>query len=215
MLKSLLLFCENQRGAPLLTLFIEFFIIIMNGFIKERKYVFMPKIIENVREKLLAEARRQITEGGYSSVTIRSIAGACGLGVGTVYNYFKSKDMLIATFMLEDWQKAMSRIYECCEKVTEPEGVLYCIYDQLTAYMQAHSTLFADPQAMKVFSEASTQRHKQLRNQLAKPIRSLKVVQQAVNGEFLAEFIAEALLTWTVAGKSYEEIAGILRTLLI
>ena len=66
----------------------------------------MPKIIENIREKLLEEAKRQVSESGYSSMTIRSVATACGVGTGTVYNYFPSKDMLVASFMLEDWMIA-------------------------------------------------------------------------------------------------------------
>ena len=63
----------------------------------------MPKIIENIREALLVEAKRQIAERGYQNTTIRSVAKECGVAVGTVYNYFKSKDMLIASFILEDW----------------------------------------------------------------------------------------------------------------
>ena len=60
----------------------------------------MPKIIENLRDQLLQEARKQIAERGYTGTTIRSVAGACGVGVGTVYNYFSSKEMLIASFMM-------------------------------------------------------------------------------------------------------------------
>ena len=48
----------------------------------------MPKIIEGVRARLLNEAKRQIATLGYARTTIRSVATACGLGVGTVYNYF-------------------------------------------------------------------------------------------------------------------------------
>ena len=54
----------------------------------------MPKIIENVREQLIGEAKRQIAENGYAQTTIRSVAKACGLGVGTVYldvNFAKEK----------------------------------------------------------------------------------------------------------------------------
>ena len=46
----------------------------------------MPKIIDNVRKKLLDEARKQILKKGYSAVTVRSVASACNIGVGTVYN---------------------------------------------------------------------------------------------------------------------------------
>lgn len=55
----------------------------------------MPKIIENLESRLIEEAKKQIEESGYEAVTIRSVARACGVGVGTVYNYFPSKEVLI------------------------------------------------------------------------------------------------------------------------
>ena len=70
----------------------------------------MPKIIDNVREELLKEAKKQLIENGYSHTTIRSVARGCGIAIGTVYNYFPSKDMLIATFMMEDWNTAFSSV---------------------------------------------------------------------------------------------------------
>ena len=63
----------------------------------------MPKIIDNIREQLLSEAKRQMNEYGYESTTIRSVAQSCGIAVGTVYNYFSSKDMLIASSILQYW----------------------------------------------------------------------------------------------------------------
>ena len=59
----------------------------------------MPKIIENLREQLLEETKKQILDRGYANTTIRSVAKACGVGVGTVYNYFESKEMLVASFV--------------------------------------------------------------------------------------------------------------------
>ena len=79
----------------------------MNTFIKTLKEEPMPKIIQNVKQQLLSEAKRQIAERGYSNTTVRSVASGCGVGVGTVYNYFPSKDMMIATFMLKDWQECI------------------------------------------------------------------------------------------------------------
>ena len=70
----------------------------------------MPKIIENLESKLIQEARRQIAEIGYSAMTIRSVAKACGVGVGTVYNYFPSKEALVATHLLEDWKQCVTAV---------------------------------------------------------------------------------------------------------
>ena len=89
----------------------------------------MPKIIENVREQLLSEAKKQIAELGYSKTTIRSVAKACGLGTGTVYNYFPSKDMLIATVMAEDWKLCLKQLEE--RAFDESERIVHGIYDCL------------------------------------------------------------------------------------
>lgn len=170
----------------------------------------MPKIIENLREQLLCEARRQITEKGYSAVTVRSVAGACGVGIGTVYNYFRSKDMLIATFMLEDWHECIGRITEQSKNALDADGILRCIYNELRTYLDKHANIFSDPQAIKVFAGVFTDRHKQLRQQIAEPIRTVLSEKRTDNADFTAEFIAEAIITWTVAGKSYTELSPLL-----
>ena len=103
----------------------------------------MPKIIENVRELLLETAKKQIEERGYANTTIRSVAGECGLAVGTVYNYFKSKDMLIATFVVEDWNSYLSDIRSA--EFSDPRQTLHNIYDALIHFSEKHRSLFSDP----------------------------------------------------------------------
>ena len=78
----------------------------------------MPKIIENLREQLLSEAKKQVKERGYAATTVRSVAGACGVGVGTVYNYFKSKEMLIATFVYDDWRNHLAEMERLPDELT-------------------------------------------------------------------------------------------------
>jgi len=133
----------------------------------------MPKIIDNVRERLICEARRQLDEHGYSAMTIRSVAAACSVGVGTVYNYFPSKDMLIAAFMLEDWQKCLDDISETLKKTHHPETVLHTIYDQLQQYIASHTSLFTDKSAVRSFASSVNQYHSQLRSQIAENIRPI------------------------------------------
>lgn len=171
----------------------------------------MPKIIENVREMLLAEAKRQIGENGYANTTIRSVAGACGVGVGTVYNYFSSKDMLIATFMLEDWQICLTEMKALPS--TDPEYMIKGICKALQSYIGKYQSLFADSDATKVFASVFSERHKQLRAQIAEIVYPVCAQSSVEDKTFLAEYIAEALLTWTVAGKSFADLLPLLKLL--
>ena len=165
----------------------------------------MPKIIENVREQLLAVAKKQIGERGYANTTIRSVAGECGLAVGTVYNYFKSKDMLIASFVVEDWNRYLSELRK--SDLSDPRTALRTIYDTLICFSEQHNPLFSDPDAAKVFSAVFTERHKTLRSQISELILPLCGNDDA---GFTAEFVAESLLSWTVAGKDFDSIFNIL-----
>ena len=170
----------------------------------------MPKIIKNVREQLLAEAKRQVSELGYAKTTMRSVAGACGLGVGTVYNYFPSKDVLVASFMLEDWQRELLNIENASK--SDPCSVLRAIYDSLSSFISLYKSLFADAEAKRNFNSSHWEYHTVLRSQIAKMVFS--VINKADNDDFICEFISESLLTWTVEGKSFEEIYSILKLII-
>lgn len=167
----------------------------------------MPKIIENLPQRLAEEARRQIEESGYESMTIRSVAKGCGVGVGTVYNYYPSKEALVATFMLDDWKACVAHIQACADAAQEPEAVLRMIHEQLLQFMQQYDPIFRDESASVSYTGSTSKYHGVLRTQLAGPIRKFCA------DDFTAQFIAEAMLSWTVAGKSFDEIYSIVNKL--
>lgn len=166
----------------------------------------MPKIIENLRDALLDEARRQIAERGYKATTIRSIASECGIAVGTVYNYFSSKDMIIASFMLEDWFSLIEGVKK--ESADNPRSYLYSIYSNLRAFSERHSALFYDKDAAKSYGAALGERHKLLCSQMAELILPLCV--NIESRELASLFIAESLLSLTMAGHDFEPIYEII-----
>lgn len=169
----------------------------------------MPKIIQNPEKRLIEEAIRQIEEVGYSGMTIRSVAKACGVGVGTVYNYFLSKDDLLAKYLLDDWSDCVKMINAVSEYSESARSVARCICDQLNRYTHRHERIFRDETAAASFAGSFGRYHALLRSQLSAPLRKF------CENNFTAEFIAEALLTWTMAGKTFEEIYSIIENLLI
>lgn len=164
----------------------------------------MPKIIENLESKLIAEAQKQLEQTGYGSMTIRSVAKACGVGIGTVYNYFPSKDALLATYLLSDWKACIAAIDNASRCSDSPAPVVRCIFDQLLAFARRHQAIFCDEAAAANFAGSFSRYHGLLRSQLAAPLRKF------CSSDFASEFISESLLTWSMSGKSFDDIYGMI-----
>lgn len=167
----------------------------------------MPKIIENLEQRLIEEAKRQIEASGYGTMTIRSVAKGCGVGVGTVYNYFTSKEDLLARHLLADWSQCTAAIQAVSTYSDTPRSVMLCIRDQLVSFSTRHQSIFQDETARSSLAGSFGRYHSMLRSQLAEPLRKF------CSSDFAADFIAEALLTWTMADKPFDDIYGMLEKL--
>lgn len=54
----------------------------------------MQILKEDIRGRILAVARQQFAQKGFSKTSMREIAKQAGIGVGNIYNYFSNKDEL-------------------------------------------------------------------------------------------------------------------------
>ncbi len=55
------------------------------------------------KEDILKACRELIRQQGWSAINIRSVAAACGVSVGSIYNYFDSKAALISAAVESVW----------------------------------------------------------------------------------------------------------------
>ena len=174
----------------------------------------MPKIIENAREQIIEEARSQLFSNGYAGTTIRSVATACGIGIGTVYNYFPSKDLLFSAFMLEDWRTAISEIRNL--DPNDFSTFFTGINKALCTFIKKYEFLFRDKEASATFASVFSERHIQLRNQIAGIIAPTCATRakEYKEPDYLANYIAESILLWAMSGTGIEDQLTTLRILL-
>lgn len=57
------------------------------------------------KEEILKTSREMIQQQGWSAVNIRSVAAACGVSVGSIYNYFDSKAELMGAAVESVWHE--------------------------------------------------------------------------------------------------------------
>lgn len=61
------------------------------------------------KEEILKVSRELIQKQGWSAVSIRSVAAACGVSVGSIYNYFDSKASLVTAAVESVWCEIFHR----------------------------------------------------------------------------------------------------------
>lgn len=172
----------------------------------------MPKRIDNLKEIILEEAKRQVMENGYSKTTIRSVAQGCNIGIGTMYNYFKSKDDLISSFMLDDWKNCVQEMTSL--DTADAKQFLGRIQEILSGFATRYRKIFNDPEAIKSYASVFAERHVQLRAKIGSIIQPVCPRGKVSDDSFLAEHVAESILRWTMAGEPFDKQYEIIKLLI-
>jgi AcrR family transcriptional regulator len=171
----------------------------------------MPKIIENLRQTILDSAQSILLQSGYAALTIRKVACASGIAVGTVYNYFPSKELLAAAVMLEDWQEALAVIRAACEKADDIRTGLAAAYGEVSAFSRRYQPSWSGYSFRGSQQSDFRKRHRMLVRQLAGCLSPLLPPQS----EALSLFLAENVLVCVDGSElSFEELLEILRPVL-
>lgn len=175
----------------------------------------MPKIIENVRERALAEAREMLTGEGYGAMTMRRVADALGVAPGTLYHYFPSKEHLAAGVMLEDWRN-MTGAFEAGQAGRSPgetvRALFQLVHDFSAVYMRSWSQYGGGDDSPPI----RRRYHPVLVEQLAGYIRRALPPEREKTEPWLAAFLAELILrmgsdggcTWQSVAPAVEKLLG-------
>ena len=127
----------------------------------------MPKVIENLRETILQQARSLLLESGYDAFTMRAAAARCGIAVGTLYNYFPSKESLAGGVLLEDWRAELAQMEAECAAAPGLNEGLAALYQGVMRFSAPYRGIWAGYGFAGSQSLDFARRHRLLVRQLA------------------------------------------------
>ncbi len=88
----------------------------------------------DLRRKILDRARYLLVKEGYSGLSMRKIAQAVGYSATSIYLYFKNKDELFHTLILEGLEKLYMHLSEGLEERKEPEERLRMLCERYLTF---------------------------------------------------------------------------------
>ena len=174
----------------------------------------MPKVIEEARENILRTAKRELLQKGVDGLTIRLVAQKCGIGTGTVYNYFENKETLIANVMLEDWFAALDNMKKGCREARSVRGGLRAVYDGIAAFSDYYRPVWSDGTAQEVSQTAVFRGRSKLVSQLGEVLHPLLVRFKCSEGAYLETFIAESVLSAAVEKQPFDLYCALIERVL-
>lgn len=176
----------------------------------------MPKKIPDLKERLLSCARNVLIERKNPDLTIRSVASACGVATGTVYNYFSSKENLIESVIQADWAVMLGTLGRELGDATDAMTGLEIIARDLERFSERYYDVLQIPPTRLHWNDAFRSRHQFFADSLCAHIQPLLERFNCLTHPVLPLFLAEALLVLaTDSDKHFENVRPIFEKLLI
>lgn len=184
----------------------------------------MPKRLENVRGRLIEIARDLLLNEGYDRLTLREAASRCHIAVGTIYNYFPSREMLIAEVLLGDWLETMEAMKL---KALQSENVLdslECLYEGIHGFSCRYQPTWSNYKSLTCSVEFLNSQHTRLVHQVEETIRQILEIRLKEEYEKpeskdyyqeLPHFLAQTILSGAVSGEPFTKKKKIYERLLV
>lgn len=135
----------------------------------------MPKILENPEQEILKQAREILYQEGCQALSIRKVAAACGIAVGTIYNYFPTKKELVTRIMADYWESYFQELERIDREEQDFYNKLRAIYNLLDTFVNTFRDMWVDINALTK-EEYKQAGHKRRTDFLEKLVSKLETI---------------------------------------
>ena len=182
-----------------------------------------PEKLEERRQQIRAAAARCFARKGIQATTMREIFAEAGLSAGAVYNYYKTKDDLIADGITASTAESAEAITAAAEVLSFDEVIGQFLADlkaaasdgRARATPMIHAEVAVRPDLLKVFQEGRSRIRDALRDQLARTRPDLSPQETGTLAGFVLAFY-QGLVSEAALGSlpDLEAMHGIIRLVL-
>lgn len=106
----------------------------------------MSRIIENPKQLILEKAKEILYNQGYSKLNMRALSKACGIALGTTYNYYPTKKDLVTEMMMEYWQSYLNSVNRIATSDHDVYQKLGEIFEELKAFIESFRQYWLTPE---------------------------------------------------------------------
>lgn len=182
-----------------------------------------PEKLEERRQQIRAAAARCFARKGIQATTMREIFAEAGLSAGAVYNYYKTKDELIADGITASTAESADAITAAAAVLSLDDVIGQFLADlkaaasdgRARATPMIHAEVAVRPDLLKVFQEGRSRIREALRAQLARIRPDLSPQETATLAGFVLAFY-QGLVSEAALGSlpDLEAMHGIIRLVL-
>jgi AcrR family transcriptional regulator len=173
----------------------------------------MPKIIPDIRNRILDSARTQICESGYTGLSLRGVAEDCGIAIGTTYNYFPSKADLAVAVMENDHAEAMNELSEICNTAESLPDAICSIYTVIQNFSSRYRQILSFSYESSTNSENMQSWHEKLIGSLTEHLLQVTDRFGVHETESFARLLAESILYGAIHHHPLEDIRMLVKRL--
>ena len=159
----------------------------------------MPKIIPGLKQTIISKGRQILFEEGYDALSMRRMASECGIAVGTIYNYMRNKDDLVAHICMEDWLAAVKSINEELDKADGFVEGMDIIYRGIVSFRDCYSKCWSEYALAGGSREIIDRIHPNLRKQISDMIKKfLTDTERNDRREAISFMLAELIIATVI-----------------
>ena len=134
----------------------------------------MPKRIEGIKDNIIESARARLLTGRLTLFSLRGIAEDCGIAVGTIYNYFRDKEEIMAHVMARDWVRERASASEKLKEAGSFADGILLICAAVRHFTSVYEKVWESSPTGATFGAHYRERHRMLTGQIGGGIAKLE-----------------------------------------